>query len=132
MVVLMLSRYSRIAAAVLAALVASNGRPGVAGAQAPEKVQVKVSAERFAFTPSEIKATVGVPIEFELTSEDTDHGFKILDTDVDVRIPKRGKGQAKVTFTPTRAGRYTVECSHVCGAGHSFMRASIVVKEGKR
>lgn len=93
-----------------------------------EKVVVNVSAERFSFSPSEIKAKPGVPIEFVLKSDDTDHGFRILDTDIDVRIPKRGKGTAKVTFTPPKAGRYTIECSHVCGAGHSFMRATIVVK----
>lgn len=93
-----------------------------------EKVVVNVTAERFSFSPSEIKARPGVPIEFVLKSDDTDHGFRILDTDVDVRIPKRGKGTATVTFTPAKAGRYTIECSHVCGAGHSFMRATIVVK----
>jgi cytochrome c oxidase subunit II len=109
--------------------VTSAGGAGHVTAQTPvEKTVIKVSAERFSFSPSEIKAKVGVPIEFELHSEDTDHGFKILDTDIDVRIPKRGKGQTKVTFTPARTGRYTIECSHVCGAGHAFMRASIVVK----
>jgi cytochrome c oxidase subunit 2 len=93
-----------------------------------DKVVVNVSAERFSFSPSEIKAKPGVPIEFVLKSDDTDHGFRILDTDIDVRIPKRGQGTTKVTFTPAKAGRYTIECSHVCGAGHSFMRATIVVK----
>ena len=31
-----------------------------------------------------------------------------------------------VTFTPEKAGRYTFECSQLCGAGHSFMRGVIV------
>ena len=93
-----------------------------------EKVVVDLVAERFSFSPSEIKAKPGVPIEFRIKSDDTDHGFKILDTDIDVRIPKRGKGTAVVNFTPPRAGRYTIECSHVCGAGHAFMRATLVVK----
>jgi heme/copper-type cytochrome/quinol oxidase subunit 2 len=34
-----------------------------------------------------------------------------------------------VTFTPPKAGRYTFECSHTCGAGHAFMRGVIVVVE---
>jgi heme/copper-type cytochrome/quinol oxidase subunit 2 len=46
---------------------------------------------------------------------------------VDVRIPKRGKGTVTATFRPPREGRYTFECSHVCGAGHGFMRGTIVV-----
>ena len=99
-----------------------------AGQQTTKPVVMEVSAERFSFTPSEIRGQVGVPIEFRLKSDDTDHGFRILDTDIDVRIPKRGKGTTVVTFTPPRAGKFTIECSHVCGAGHSFMRAQIVVK----
>ena len=30
-------------------------------------------------------------------------------------------------FTPAKAGRYTFECSKLCGAGHWFMRGVIVV-----
>ena len=90
---------------------------------------VTVSAERFSFTPSELRTKVGVPIEIRLSSEDTDHGFRIPRTPIDIRIPKRGRGTAVVTFTPTAAGRYTFECSHVCGAGHSSMRGTIVVTE---
>jgi cytochrome c oxidase subunit 2 len=88
---------------------------------------VDVTAERFAFTPSEIRTTVGTTLRVRLRSQDTDHGFHILGTDLNVEIPKRGRGMITVDFTPDRAGRYTFECSHVCGAGHSFMRGEIVV-----
>jgi len=88
---------------------------------------VDVTAERFSFTPSEIHAKVGVPLELRLESDDTDHGFRILGTKIDVRIPKRSKGHVTVAFEPTEPGRYRFECSHVCGAGHSFMRGTIVV-----
>ena len=97
-----------------------------AAPQPPAKV-VDVSAERFAFTPSEIKATVGTRLEIRITSDDTTHGFRIVGTDVNVAVPKRGKGVATATFTPAAPGRYTFECSHTCGAGHSFMRGVIVV-----
>ena len=94
----------------------------------PGRVQVvEITAERFSFTPSEIHATAGVPIEIRLESEDTDHGFRIVGTKIDIRIPKRSKGKATVTFDPPAPGRYRFECSHVCGAGHSFMRGTIVV-----
>jgi cytochrome c oxidase subunit II len=96
---------------------------------AQETQVVHVTAERFTFTPSEIRAKVGVPIEIELESEDTDHGFRIVGTKIDVRIPKRNKGTLTVRFEPTEPGRYTFECSHVCGAGHSFMRGAIVVSQ---
>ncbi len=89
---------------------------------------VQVTAERFSFTPSEITVTHGTVIEFRLTSEDTNHGFRILGQSVDVTIPKRGRGDATVRFTPPDVGRYTFECSRMCGAGHSFMRGTIDVK----
>jgi cytochrome c oxidase subunit II len=90
---------------------------------------VNMTAERFSFTPSEVRLKAGEAIEIRLRSEDTDHGFRILGTDLDVRIPKRGQGTASVKFRPEREGRYTFECSHVCGAGHGFMRGTIVVSK---
>jgi cytochrome c oxidase subunit 2 len=97
-------------------------------AQAAEQT-VDVTAERFSFTPSEIRVKAGTRLQIRLTSDDTDHGFKIPDTDIDVRIPKRNRGTATVTFEAKAPGRYTFQCSHVCGAGHSFMRGEIVVSE---
>jgi heme/copper-type cytochrome/quinol oxidase subunit 2 len=95
--------------------------------RAPVRV-IKVSAERFAFTPSEIVVEKGTVIEFHLTSEDTDHGFRIIDTAVDVAIPKRRRGETVVTYTADKAGRFIIECSRPCGAGHTAMRATLIVK----
>ena len=89
---------------------------------------IKVSAERFAFTPSEIVVEQGTVIEFHLTSEDTDHGFRIIDTDVDVSIPKRRRGETIVRYTADKTGRFIIECSRPCGAGHTAMRAILIVK----
>jgi cytochrome c oxidase subunit 2 len=88
---------------------------------------VKITAERFTFTPSEVTVAAGTEIEFQLTSEDTAHGFRILGQSVELSIPKRGRGEATVRFTPPGEGRYTFECSRMCGAGHSFMRGTIKV-----
>src|SRR5687768_6111845 len=65
---------------------------------------IRVSAERFAFTPSEITVERGTVIEFHLTSYDTDHGFRIIDTEVDVQIPKRRRGETVVKYTADTAG----------------------------
>ena len=92
---------------------------------------VRISAERFAFTPSEIAMTTGEEVEIRLKSDDTSHGFRLIGRDVDLTIPKRGQGETSVVFKPERAGRYEFECSHLCGAGHSFMRGVIVVKDPK-
>ncbi len=89
---------------------------------------IRVSAERFAFTPSEITVEKGTVIEFHLTSDDTDHGFRIIGTEVDVQIPKRRRGETVVKYTAATAGRFIIECSRPCGAGHTAMRATLVVK----
>ena len=103
---------------------------GEARAQGPQGARrvVEVVAERFLFVPSEITVDEGTTLEIHLTSEDTDHGFRIIDSDVNVVIPKRGRGEAVATFEATTPGDYTFECSQMCGAGHSFMRGSIRVK----
>jgi cytochrome c oxidase subunit 2 len=90
---------------------------------------VRVTAERFTFTPSQVKVKRGTVIEFRLKSEDTNHGFKILRSDANVIIPKRGRGEASLIFRADTPGRYTFECSKMCGAGHSFMRGEITVEE---
>jgi cytochrome c oxidase subunit II len=114
--------------AAIVGVVASVSLSGAAGTQSPPEV-VDVTAERFSFTPSEIKVKAGTRLEIRLSSEDTDHGFRIPGTDVDVRIPKRNRGTTTVTFDAAKPGRYSFQCSHVCGAGHSFMRGEIVVTE---
>jgi cytochrome c oxidase subunit II len=89
---------------------------------------VEVTVERFSFTPSEFRVKAGVPVEIRLRSDDTDHGFHILGTDINITIPKRGKGVATVVFEPPDAGRYVFECSKLCGAGHSFMRGALIAE----
>jgi len=96
--------------------------------KSPDPKIIKVSAERFAFSPSEITVEKGTVIEFHLTSEDTDHGFHIIGTDVDASIPKRRRGETVVRYTADTAGRFVIECSRPCGAGHTSMRATLVVK----
>ena len=90
---------------------------------------VHVAAERFAFTPAEITVDEGTQLELRITSDDTDHGFRVYGLgDINVAIPKRGRGDVRVTIDAKTAGSYVFECSHVCGAGHGFMRGVIRVR----
>jgi cytochrome c oxidase subunit II len=89
---------------------------------------IRVSAERFAFTPGEIVVERGTTIEFHLTSDDTDHGFKIVGTDVNVEIPKRRRGETVVKYVADTAGEFVIECSRPCGAGHTAMKAILRVR----
>ena len=89
---------------------------------------IHLVAERFVFTPSEISVEQGTVIELRITSDDTSHGFRLMGPgDIDVEIPKRGRGDVRVRFDAQVPGQYTFECSHVCGAGHNFMRGTLRV-----
>jgi cytochrome c oxidase subunit 2 len=112
---------------IVGAFAGSAGVLARARSQQPAQV-VDVTVERFSFTPSEFRVKAGTPVEIRLRSEDTDHGFRILGTDIDIIIPKRGKGTATVKFQPPAAGRYAFECSKLCGAGHSFMRGTLIAE----
>lgn len=94
----------------------------------PERRVIRVRAERFAFTPSEIAVKSGETVEFRIKSDDTAHGFRIVGTDTDLEIPKRGKGEISVFFIAKATGDYTFECNQMCGAGHDFMRGVIKVR----
>jgi plastocyanin len=116
-----------VCALALSARTAAHER-GRAGQPAPKPQVIEIDAERFSFTPSEVRVKAGAPVEFRLRSDDTDHGFRILDTDINVVIPKRGRGTATVTFQPPKPGRYIFECSKLCGAGHDYMRGTLIAE----
>lgn len=121
-------RTTRLIVLLLAVSVAAAGTATRAQDATPEKT-VEVTAERFAFQPSEITVPVGTTLKIVLESDDTTHGFRIKGEGVDVQIPKRGRGRITATFTATKAGKYTFECSRICGAGHGFMRGTIIATE---
>ena len=113
---------------VLVGVVAASAGASLALAWQPKPQVVEIFVERFSFTPSEFKVKAGAPVEIRLTSDDTDHGFRIVGTDINVAIPKRGKGVATVIFVPPQPGKYVFECSKLCGAGHGFMRGTLIAE----
>lgn len=102
---------------------------GTTGTSSGERRVVRILAERFSFTPSEIRVPRGVTLELRVRSDDTMHGFRIAARNVNLMVPKRRQGEAVVVFEATEPGRYEFECSRLCGAGHNFMRGAIVVEE---
>jgi cytochrome c oxidase subunit 2 len=93
----------------------------------PDRV-ISIAAERFTFNPSKIVLKQGELVEFVLTSDDTDHGFRIPSAGIDVAIPPVGRGEARVRFVAKEKGKVVFECSRPCGAGHNLMRGTIEVK----
>jgi cytochrome c oxidase subunit 2 len=128
MVVLMPRALLHVCLLVAVSGLAASARAGATAAVQDKPQVVEIDAERFSFSPSELRVKADTPVEFRLRSDDTDHGFRIVGTDVNVTIPKRGRGTATVTFVPPKAGRYIFECSKVCGAGHAFMRGTLIAE----
>lgn len=118
--------HARILPGILAVLGAAWAEPQDPTAK-PDKV-ISISAERFAFSPSKIRVPKGAVVELVLTSEDTDHGFRISRANIDVAIPQQGKGEVRVKFVAKEKGEYVFECSRLCGAGHTLMRGRIIVE----
>jgi cytochrome c oxidase subunit 2 len=93
----------------------------------PDRV-ISIVAERFTFNPSRITVKQGETIEFVVSSDDTDHGFRIPAAGIDIAIPQAGKGEARIRFIAQEKGTFVFECSRPCGAGHNLMRGTIVVR----
>ncbi len=74
---------------------------------------------------NEIHVPVDKPVLIYLSSKDVIHSFKLLamrmtqDAIPGLRIP--------LTFTPTKIGRYQIECAQLCGNGHAAMAGGFLV-----
>ncbi|HEY5345315.1 MAG TPA: hypothetical protein VIK62_03110 [Verrucomicrobiae bacterium] len=74
---------------------------------------------------NEIHVPVNKPVLIYLSSKDVIHSLKLVamrvtqDAIPGLRIP--------LTFTPTKIGRYQIECAQLCGAGHAAMAGGFLV-----
>lgn len=86
---------------------------------APAARRVDLEAFQYGFAPATIRANVGEPIELVLRTRDVAHSFAIEEFDLNATIlPGQ---EARLTFTPERAGRFPFGCDVYCGEGHPTM-----------
>jgi cytochrome c oxidase subunit 2 len=80
-------------------------------------------------TLNEIHVPVGKPVIVYVSSKDVIHSFKVVamrvcqDAIPGLRIP--------CWFTPTKIGRYQVNCAQLCGGGHSAMTGGFLTVESQ-
>lgn len=67
----------------------------------------------------------GKPVVFKLRSLDVIHSFFV--PQFSEKLDAVPGITTTVRVTPTRLGRYPVECTELCGAGHSLMRSTAYV-----
>jgi cytochrome c oxidase subunit 2 len=88
---------------------------------------IKITAQKFEFTPKEITLKKGVPVVLELTSLDVHHGFNCPDLGIRADIYP-GK-ITKVSIVPDKIGSFPFHCDYYCGEGHEDMTGMIIIKE---
>jgi len=78
---------------------------------------------------SEIHVPVNKPVIAYVSSKDVIHSFKIVamrvcqDAIPGLRVP--------CWFTPTKIGRYQINCAQLCGGGHSAMSNGFLIVESQ-
>jgi cytochrome c oxidase subunit 2 len=102
-----------------------SGATDAEAAAAPQVV--KITAQKFHFTPDHITLVKGQPVTLQLTSADVTHGFLSRPLKIDASI-KPGQ-VTELTIRPETAGTFKTICDHYCGIGHGMMKLTIVVVE---
>lgn len=100
----------------------------VAGCQkshAPSR-HVTISMKKYAITPREIRLKEGETVQFEVVTEDVQHGFTV--PDLGISEPVNPGKPASFMFTAPRKGTFRVECGIICGSGHDDMRARLIIE----
>ena len=68
--------------------------------EAQQRRVVEIVAERFSFTPSQVRVPVGTTLELRVRSEDTMHGFQIVGQSINVDVPKRRQAKPSSCSRP--------------------------------
>ncbi|HVN95725.1 MAG TPA: cupredoxin domain-containing protein [Syntrophorhabdaceae bacterium] len=109
----------------LLAILAAGFPTGQLFAQETEQT-VRITAQRFFYTPNNIILSKGMSYVLEFTSADVLHGFNCPDLGIRTDI-EPGK-VATIRFTPATTGVFPCHCDDFCGSGHEGMTATITVK----
>ena len=105
----------------LLSLLGASARSG----DVPARV-VKITAQRFKYTPHEIMLKPGEAVQLEITSLDFVHGLSIPDLKMRADLPPGRVTTLQVQFA--NAGVYDFLCDNFCGSGHEEMSGKFVVQ----
>jgi cytochrome c oxidase subunit 2 len=93
-------------------------------AQAADPQTITITATT-AFSPSQITVHAGQPVTLTFKGTSGVHGVESKDLGIPATMITPGSTKS-VTFTPQKAGEYTLHCTIVCGPKHADM--AIVIK----
>ncbi len=121
-------RNSRIIPAIIILVISVAAALAFAADQDQQQPQViQITAQRFHYTPNEIRIKAGVPVVFEFTSLDRIHGFTVPDLG-NIRLTIEPGKVNRITITAPKAGVYEFHCDIFCGDGHEGMTGKIIAE----
>lgn len=93
------------------------------------QITVDVLAQQWAWTFSRDKVPAGVPIEFDVTAGDVNHGFGLYDPQGHMLAQTQAMpGYTNhLIFIFREPGIYDVRCLELCGTPHFLMSSQITV-----
>ena len=113
---------------VVAVVIVSGIWPCLAvGSAQTETRTINITARRFTYDPTEITLKKGEPVVLILKSLDVNHGLRVPELNIDLKVKKRRSSE--VRFTPEQIGDFVGHCSVFCGSGHGSMKLTIHVVE---
>jgi cytochrome c oxidase subunit II len=86
---------------------------------------IKISAERYEYSPAKVTLKKGEAVTLELTSVDRLHGFHIKE--LGVRADVLPGQPVRVRIVPDKVGTFPFSCDLFCGSGHGDMSGVITV-----
>jgi len=97
----------------------------VTAASAAETKVIKMTAQKYEFTPDTINVHQGDTVVLEITAVDTEHGFGLSAYNIDEKLPK---GETvRIEFVADKKGEFTFKCTSFCGWGHFGMNGKLIV-----
>ncbi|MGH9776836.1 MAG: TonB family protein [Candidatus Acidiferrales bacterium] len=94
--------------------------------QAAPAREIKMTAKKYEFEPSEVRVKQGERVRLLITATDRAHGLEIKELGIKVRL-EEGK-ETPVEFTAEKPGEYEFKCSVRCGWRHGSMKGKLIVE----
>ncbi|HEX5339407.1 MAG TPA: cytochrome oxidase [Gammaproteobacteria bacterium] len=90
---------------------------------------VNVVGHQWSWEMSTNQITAGVPIEFDVTSADVNHGFALYAPDGRIVVQTQAMPgyTNKILYTFDQPGTYMVRCLEYCGLAHHVMETQLSV-----
>lgn len=85
--------------------------------------QVVLKATNYQFDKTEYRVKKGESVTITLDNSQGIHGAAIKEFGINLN-----NGNKTVTFTPDKAGSFPINCSVMCGTGHSGMKTTLIVE----